>query len=76
MIIIALEGGLVQAVLSDDRTVRKQECVVVDFDTDGVDDCVTDMDGDECCPARLKIEGVSKKYVENIIKITAEREAM
>ena len=76
MIVITLEGGLVQAVLSDDKTVRQQECVVVDYDADGSEDFVEDENGDECCPSRHKIGRLSKAQAKEVVKLTDEREAL
>jgi hypothetical protein len=37
MIIITIEGGLVQGVSSDDPTLVGQEVIVIDYDTEGAD---------------------------------------
>ena len=76
MIIITLDGGLVQGVLTDDPELLKQDCVVVDYDAEGCDDAVKNMAGDDCCPSRHEIRIVASEYVDDIVKITAERDAM
>lgn len=76
MIIITLDGGLVSSVLTDDPALLKQECIVVDYDVEGCDDAVKNMNGDDCCPSRYKIEKIDEDYSADIVKITAEREQM
>lgn len=76
MIIITVEGGLVQDILTDDQKLLEEEAIVVDFDTDGYDDTVTTMNGDTCCPSRHRIRPVDAAYVADIVKITKERESL
>lgn len=76
MLIITLEGGLVQDILTDNPALLKEECIVVDYDAEDADDVVTNMNGDDCCPSRRGIRPVDAEYVADIVKITNEREAM
>ena len=76
MLIITVEGGLIQDILTDNPQLLKEECIVVDYDAEGCDDAVVHMNGDECCPCRREIDKVDKAYVADIIRITNEREAM
>lgn len=75
MLIITLEGGLVSGILTDNPELLKEKAIVVDYDTEGSEDCVVDMDGDDCCPSRYVIENARAGYVDDIAKITDEREA-
>ena len=74
MLAITLEGGLVSAVLTDNPALRKEECIVVDYDAEGCEDAVTDKNGDPCCPSRHKIVRLSKTAARALVKLTDERE--
>lgn len=76
MLIITLDGGLVQDVLTDNPALLKEKAIVVDYDVEDCDDCVTNMNGDDCCPARHKIRRADADYVADIIKITKKREQL
>ena len=76
MIIVTLNGGLVQSVSTDKPELLKEEVIVVDYDAEGDDDYVIDKDGCECCPRREPMEEASADVVKDLVKITDEREAM
>lgn len=76
MLIITLEGGLIQDILTDNPQLLKEECIVVDYDAEGCDDAVVNMNGDACCPCRHDIREVDRAYCDDIVKITNEREVM
>ena len=76
MLIITVEGGLIQDILTDNPQLLKEDCIVVDYDAEGCDDSVTTVNGDDCCPCRYEIREVSREYCDDIVKTTNEREAM
>ena len=76
MLIITVEGGLIQDILTDNPQLLKEDCIVVDYDAEGIDNAVTTMNGDDCCPCRHEIREVDRAYCDDIVKITNEREAM
>lgn len=76
MLIITLEGGLVQDILTDNPVLLKEKAIIVDYDAEGSDDYVTTEKGEECCPCRHKIAKAGKRYVADIVRITNERERM
>lgn len=74
MIVITMEGGLVQSVTTDNPAVRKEDCVIIDYDAEGSDDYVTDENGDDCCPSNFPIDKLSKRQVKEVERLLKERE--
>jgi len=76
-IVIVMDGGLVQDVVSYDKKLIGRDVIVLDFDADGVDDCVADIDGggEDCLPRREMIRKMSKHRYNAIKRLVKEREA-
>lgn len=76
MILITLEGGLVQGVYSDDPSLLGQPVVVNDYDTDGLEEGNELVDlFDDGAPSHLHVEAVQKLGCETAEKIEAWRDA-
>lgn len=58
MLVISIDGGLVQGVYSEDEALVGTEVIVQDFDSEGSEDFVTDADGRDCYLHRLAVEAI------------------
>lgn len=74
-IVVVMDGGLVQSIVSCDKRLTGREVMVLDYEADGADDAVADTALLFCCPRRERIRKISRRRYGRVKELVKEREA-